>query len=185
MMMLGNNYGGLIIKIKTNDIPGFLNDLKTKWNAFNPQGPLSYTFLDDNFAALYASELRTQQIFSAFAVIAIIIAGLGLFGLSAFVIEQRTKEIGIRKVLGASVQNILLLVSREFLSLVVIAFFIAVPVAYWAMHQWLQGYAYRIDIGAGIFIIAGFSTVLIAVITISFQSVKAAIANPVKSLRTE
>lgn len=185
MMMLGNNYGGLIIKIKTNDIPGFLNDLKTKWNAFNPQGPLSYTFLDDNFAALYASELRTQQIFSAFAVIAIIIAGLGLFGLSAFVIEQRTKEIGIRKVLGASVQNILLLVSREFLSLVVIAFFIAVPVAYWAMHQWLQGYAYRIDIGAGIFIIAGFSTVLIAVITISFQSIKAAIANPVKSLRTE
>ncbi|MGN6353935.1 MAG: ABC transporter permease [Parafilimonas sp.] len=185
MMMLGNNYGGLIIKIKTNDIPGFLNDLKTKWNAFNPQGPLSYTFLDDNFAALYASELRTQQIFSAFAVIAIIIAGLGLFGLSAFVIEQRTKEIGIRKVLGASVQNVLLLVSKEFLTLVIIAFIIAVPVAYWAMHQWLQGYAYRIDIGAGIFIIAGFSTVLIAVITISFQSIKAAIANPVKSLRTE
>lgn len=185
MMMLGNNYGGLIIKIKTNDIPGFLNDLKTKWNAFNPQGPLSYTFLDDNFAALYASELRTQQIFSAFAVIAIIIAGLGLFGLSAFVIEQRTKEIGIRKVLGASVQNVLLLVSKEFLTLVIIAFIIAVPVAYWAMHQWLQGYAYRIDIGAGIFIIAGFSTVLIAIITISFQSIKAAIANPVKSLRTE
>lgn len=185
MMMLGNNYGGLIIKIKTNDIPGFLNDLKTKWNAFNPQGPLSYTFLDDNFAALYASELRTQQIFSAFAVIAIIIAGLGLLGLSAFVIEQRTKEIGIRKVLGASVQNVLLLVSKEFLTLVIIAFIIAVPVAYWAMHQWLQGYAYRIDIGAGIFIIAGFSTVLIAVITISFQSIKAAIANPVKSLRTE
>ncbi|MGN6213244.1 ABC transporter permease [Parafilimonas sp.] len=185
MMMLGNNYGGLIIKIKTNDIPGFLNDLKTKWNAFNPQGPLSYTFLDDNFAALYASELRTQQIFSAFAVIAIIIAGLGLFGLSAFVIEQRTKEIGIRKVLGASVQNVWLLVSKEFLTLVIIAFIIAVPVAYWAMHQWLQGYAYRIDIGAGIFIIAGFSTVLIAVITISFQSIKAAIANPVKSLRTE
>lgn len=185
MMMLGNNYGGLIIKIKTNDIPGFLNNLKTKWNAFNPQGPLSYTFLDDNFASLYASELRTQQIFSAFAVIAIIIAGLGLFGLSAFVIEQRTKEIGIRKVLGASVQNVLLLVSKEFLTLVIIAFIIAVPVAYWAMHQWLQGYAYRIDIGAGIFIIAGFSTVLIAIITISFQSIKAAIANPVKSLRTE
>jgi putative ABC transport system permease protein len=185
MMMLGNNYGGLIIKIKTNDVTGFLNDLKTKWNSFNPQGPLSYTFLDDKFAALYASELRTQQIFSAFAVIAIIIAGLGLFGLSAFVIEQRTKEIGIRKVLGASVQNVLLLVSKEFLSLVMIAFIISIPVTYWAMHKWLENYAYRINISATVFAAAGIAALLIALITISFQAIKAAIANPVKSLRTE
>ncbi len=185
MMMLGRNYGGLIIKIKTNDVTGFLNDLKTKWNTFNPQGPLSYTFLDDKFAALYASELRTQQIFSAFAVIAIIIAGLGLFGLSAFVIEQRTKEIGIRKVLGASVQNVLLLVSKEFLSLVLVAFIISIPVTYWAMHKWLENYAYRINISATVFIVAGIVALLIALITISFQAIKAALANPVKSLRTE
>jgi len=185
MMMLGGNYGALIIKIKTNDVSGFLNDLKTKWDGFNPQGPLSYTFLDDKFAALYASELRTQQIFSSFAIIAIIIAGLGLFGLSAFVIEQRTKEIGIRKVLGASVQNVLMLVSKEFLSLVVVAFILAIPVTWWAMHKWLENYAYRINISIGIFIIAGATAVIIALITISFQAIKAAVSNPVKSLRTE
>ena len=185
MMMLGNNKGGIIIKIKTTDITGFLNDLKTKWDSFNPEGPLSYNFLDDKFSALYASEIRTQQIFSAFAIIAIIIAALGLFGLSAFVIEQRTKEIGIRKVLGASVQNVLLLVSKEFLLLVVIAFIISIPVTYWAMQKWLESYAYRIDVSASVFIVAGITALLVALITISFQSIKAAIANPVKSLRTE
>lgn len=185
MMMLGGNYGGLVVKIKTTEVTGFLNDLKTKWNSFSPKGPLSYYFLDEKFASLYASELRTQQIFSAFALIAILIAALGLFGLSAFVIEQRTKEIGIRKVLGASVQQLLLLVSREFLALVVIAFLIAIPATYWAMHKWLESYAYRIEIGTGVFVMAGCVAVLIALLTISFQAVKAAISNPVKSLRTE
>ena len=185
MMMMGKNYGGVIIKIKTNDVTGFLNDLKTKWDSFNPQGPLSYSFLDDNFKNLYTSELRTQQIFSAFAVIAIIIATLGLFGLSAFVIEQRTKEIGIRKVLGASVPNVLLLVSKDFLSLVIIAFIISIPITYWAMYKWLENYAYRIHISIGVFAAAGITAVLIALITISFQAVKAALANPVKSLRSE
>jgi len=122
MMMLGNNYGGLVIKINTTDVKGFLSDLKKEWDSFNPEGALDYTFLDDNFAKLYASEIRAQKIFSVFAIIAIIIASLGLFGLSAFVIEQRTKEIGIRKVLGASIQNVLLLVSKDFLLLVGIAF---------------------------------------------------------------
>ncbi len=185
MMLLGNNYGGLIIKIKTTDVTSFLSDLKTKWNSFNPQGPLSYNFLDEKFAALYASELRTQQIFSAFAILAIIIATLGLFGLSAFVIEQRTKEIGIRKVLGASVQNVLVLVSKEFLSLVLIAFIISIPVTFWAMDKWLQDYAYRINIAWWVFALGGIVALLIAVITISFQAIKAAIANPVNSLRTE
>jgi putative ABC transport system permease protein len=185
MMVLGNNYGGLVVKIKTAEVTGFLDDLKTKWNAFSPKGPLSYYFLDEKFASMYASELRTQQIFSSFSFIAILIAALGLFGLSAFVIEQRTKEIGIRKVLGASVQQLLLLVSKEFLALVVIAFIISIPVTYWAMHKWLEGYAYRIDIGTGVFVLAGFIAVMIALITISFQAVKAALSNPVKSLRTE
>ena len=129
-MMLGNNYGGLVIKINTTDVKGFLSDLKKEWDSFNPEGALDYTFLDDNFAKLYASEIRAQKIFSAFAIIAIIIASLGLFGLSAFVIEQRTKEIGIRKVLGASIQNVLLLVSKDFLLLVGIAFLISVPVTW-------------------------------------------------------
>ena len=146
---------------------------------------MTYYFVDEKFADLYASEVRTQQIFSVFAVLAVIIAGLGLFGLSAFVIEQRTKEIGIRKVLGASVQNVLLLVSKEFLSLVVVAFIISVPVTFWAMSKWLQDYAYRINIAWWIFGLAGIIALLIAVITISFQAVKAAMANPVRSLRTE
>ncbi|HRI21651.1 MAG TPA: FtsX-like permease family protein, partial [Panacibacter sp.] len=185
MMMLGGNYGGLIVKIKTTNVEGFLSDLKKQWSSFNPAGPLEYNFLDEKFASLYASEQRTQQIFSVFAVLAIIIASLGLFGLSAFAIEQRTKEIGIRKVLGASVQNVLVLVSKEFLMLVIIAFLISIPVTWWAMHAWLKDFAYRIDITATVFIIAGIAVVLIAFLTISFQSVKAAIANPVKSLRTE
>jgi putative ABC transport system permease protein len=185
MMKLGGNFGGLILKIKTTDINGFLANLKKQWNAFNPEGPLGYTFLDDTFAKLYASEIRTQQIFNAFAVIAILIASLGLFGLSAFVIEQRTKEIGIRKVLGASVQSVLLLVSKEFLSLVVIAFIISIPVTWWAMHKWLQDFAYRINISWWIFAIAGILAIFIAALTISFQAIRAAVANPVKSLRTE
>ncbi len=185
MMVLGRNFGGFIIKIKTSDVTGFISDLKKYWNSFSPQGPLNFSFLDETFAALYANEERTQQIFSSFSVIAIIIAALGLFGLSAFVIEQRTKEIGIRKVLGASVQQVLLLVSKEFLSLVVIAFAISIPVTWLAMHKWLESYAYRINIGAGVFAIAGMTAILIALITISFQAMKAAVANPVKSLRAE
>ena len=185
LMMLGGNFGGLIVKIHGTDVKGFLADLKKQWNAFNPPGPLEYNFLDEKFAALYATEQRTKQIFSAFAILAIVIASLGLFGLSAFVIEQRTKEIGIRKVLGASVQQVLLLVSKEFLLLVGIAFIISVPVTWWAMNAWLKDFAYRIHIGAGVFIAAGLTAILIAFLTISFQAIKAAIANPVKSLRTE
>ncbi|HUZ58539.1 MAG TPA: ABC transporter permease [Hanamia sp.] len=185
MMMLGNNSGGLVIKINTSDVKGFLADLKKQWDSFNPEGPLDYTFLDDNFAKLYASEIRTQKIFSAFAIIAIIIASLGLFGLSAFIIEQRTKEIGIRKVLGASVENVLLLVSKDFLMLVGIAFLISVPVTWWAMHNWLQDFAYRINIHWWVFALAGIVAILISVLTISFQAIKAAVANPIDSLRME
>lgn len=185
MMMLGNNYGGIVIKINTSNVNGFLSDLKKQWDSFNPAGPLDYTFLDDNFAKLYASEIRTQHIFSAFAIIAIIIASLGLFGLSAFMIEQRKKEISIRKVLGASVQNVLLLVSKDFLMLVGIAFLISVPVTWWAMHKWLQDFAYRINIHWWVFVLAGIIAILISVLTISFQAIKAAVANPVKSWKTE
>jgi putative ABC transport system permease protein len=185
MMLLGHNKGGFIIKIKMNDIPDFINDLKKDWNSFFPLGPLTYNFLDNKFNALYASEEQTSHIFSAFTVVAIIIAALGLFGLSAFIIEQRTKEIGIRKVLGASVQQVLLLVSGEFLSLIGISFALSIPVTWLAMHKWLENFAYRIHISWWVFLVAAGIAIVIALLTVSFQAIKAAIANPVKSLRTE
>ena len=185
-MTLGGNYGGLIVKIKTNTgVTALLDDLRAKWNSFSPQGPFSYTFLNDKFAALYASELRTQKIFSVFAVLAIVIASLGLFGLSAFSIEQRTKEIGIRKVLGASVGSVVYLFSKEFIVLIGIAFAIATPVAWYFMHKWLQDFAYRVSISWWILFISGVLALLIAVLTVGFQAIKAGTANPVKSLRTE
>ncbi|MEI9807066.1 MAG: ABC transporter permease [Bacteroidota bacterium] len=185
MMRLGNTQSGLIAKVKTADVKELLGDIKKQWDAFNPGAPFSYYFLDDKFASLYASEQRTGQIFTAFAIIAIVIASLGLFGLVAFITEQRSREIGIRKVLGASVRGVLLLVSKEFLLLVAISFIISVPVTWWAMHQWLQDFAYRIHISWWVFAIAGLLALLIALVTISFQSIKAAVANPVKSLKTE
>jgi putative ABC transport system permease protein len=185
MMMLGGNYGGLLIKIKSGDVKGFLSDLKKQWVSFNPPGPLGYNFLDDKFASLYASEQRTQKIFSAFALLAIIIACMGLFGLATYTAEQRTKEIGIRKVLGASAGGIMQLLSKDFLLLVLISFMISIPVSWWAMNKWLQDFAYRVEIGWWVFAAAGVLLFFIALLTISFQAIKAAIANPVKSLRTE
>ena len=185
IMMLGNNYGGLIVKIKTDNVKGFIADLKKQWDSFNPSGALDYTFLDDKFASLYAAELSTGQIFTSFTVIAILIASLGLFGLAAFSTELRTKEIGIRKVLGASVNQLLVLVSKDFLILVAIAFLISVPVTWWAMNNWLQDFAYRIKINVWIFPLSGVLAVLIALLTTSFQAIKASVANPVNSLRSE
>ncbi len=185
MMMLGGNYGGLILKIKTKDVPGLLAGLKKQWDSFNPDGPFSYSFLNDDFAKLYEGELRTQKIFSTFALLAIIIASLGLFGLSAFIIEQRTKEIGIRKVLGASLESVLLLVSKEFLGLVGIAFLVSIPFSYWVMHNWLQDFANRIHISGWVFALAGLLSIFIALITISFQTIKTALTNPAKTIRAE
>ena len=147
--------------------------------------PFSYRFLDDSFNEMYNSEQRVGKIAMIFSILAIFIACLGLFGLATFIAEQRTKEIGIRKVLGASVNGIVQLLSKDFLKLVLIAFVIAVPISWWAMHRWLQDFAYRINISWWIFIIAGFLALVIALLTISFQAIKAAIANPVKSLKTE
>jgi putative ABC transport system permease protein len=185
MMLLGNNYGGLILKIKTKDINGFLTDLKKQWNAFSPLGPLCYNFLDNKFASLYEKEQRTQQIFSFFTIIAIIIASLGLFGLSAFVIEQRTKEIGIRKVLGASVTEITFMLSKEFTKWVLIGNVIAWPVTFYFLYKWLEDFAYKMEISLWIFVISGLLTMVIALVTVGWQAVKAALANPVDSLRSE
>jgi putative ABC transport system permease protein len=179
------NYGRISVKIAGSDIPSALAHIESTWKKFLPDAPYQFTFLDENFARLYTSEERQKTLFTLFACLAIFIACLGLFGLSAFAISQRIKEIGIRKVLGANISTIVTLLSKDFLKLVVISAIIAFPVAWYAMNKWLQDFAYRITIPWWIFLIAGIIAAVIALITISFQAIKAAISNPVKSLRTE
>lgn len=179
------NYGRISVKIAGNNMTAALAHIESTWKKFLPETPFDYTFMDENFDRLYESEQRQGTIFTIFAGIAIAIACLGLFGLSAFAITQRIKEIGIRKVIGASVPNIVTLLSKDFLKLVVIAAVIAFPVAWYAMHNWLQDFAYRSTIPWWIFAGAGIIAAAIALFTISFQAVKAATANPVKSLRSE
>ena len=173
------------IKLSTQNLPKTIAAIENKWNALIPARPFSYYFLDEFFDKQYRTEERFGKLFLNFSVLAIIISCLGLLGLASYSTMQRTREIGIRKVLGASVPNIVNLLSREFLKLVAIAILIASPVAWFAMHGWLQDFAYRIEIGWWIFLIAGLIAVLIALATVSFQAIKAAIANPVKSLRVE
>lgn len=185
MLLLGNNYGGMLVKVNTSDVRGFIDDVKKKWESLGASGPFAYYFLDDRFAGLYNTELRTGRLFTAFTLIAILIAGLGLFGLAAYIVEQRTREIGIRKVLGASVSSVLLLVSKEFLLLVGLAFLIAAPITWWGMHRWLQDFAYRAPFSWWIFPLAGAAALILTLLTISFQAMKAAIASPIKSLRSE
>ncbi|MEO8415728.1 MAG: FtsX-like permease family protein, partial [Ginsengibacter sp.] len=151
----------------------------------NPAYPFEYKFVDDQFNAQFLSETLISKLSRVFASLAIIISCLGLFGLAAYMAERRTKEIGVRKVLGASVANITTLLSRDFLKLVVISFVIASPVAWWAMGKWLQTYSYRIKIEWWVFAGTGLLCIVIAIATVSYQAIKAAIANPVKSLRTE
>jgi putative ABC transport system permease protein len=185
MMLLGNNNGQVIAKVAATDISAFLTDVKKDWAAFSSGTPFTYSFLDERFEALYTAEKKTGQLFSLFAIVSILIASLGLFGLVAYTTEQRTREIGIRKVLGASVQQVLILVSKDFLYLVLIAFVIAIPATWWAMTKWLEDFAYRTTVSWWIFLAAGIVALLIAVFTVSIQAIKAALANPVKSLRSE
>ncbi len=175
----------ICIKTDTKDLASTINAVKTKYATFFPGNYFDYYFLDEKFNEQYKNDMLFGNIFSIFASFAIFIACLGLLGLSLFATAQRTKEIGVRKVLGASVSNIILLLSKDFIRLVIIAFVIASPVAWFIMHNWLQDFAYRINISWWIFFAAGLLAVIIALTTISFQAIKAAIANPVKSLRTE
>ena len=182
---LGKNTGLATFKVNTANINGLLNQIENKWKALAPGMPFSYRFLDDSFNEMYRAEQRVGKIAMIFSVLAILIACLGLFGLATFIAEQRTKEIGIRKVLGASVQGIAKLLSKDFIKLVVIAFVIATPLGWWFMQKWLQEFVYRINISWWVFAVAGFAALMIALVTVSFQAIKAAIANPVNSLRTE
>jgi putative ABC transport system permease protein len=162
-----------------------LASIESTFKKYSPAYPFEYSFLDEVFAKEYRTETIIGKLSLIFTAIAILISCLGLFGLAAYSAIKRTKEIGVRKVLGASVSNIVALLSKDFIMLVVIAIVIAAPLAYFIMHRWLQDFAYRTNISLLIFIAAGLLAVMIALATISFQAIKAAIANPVKSLRTE
>lgn len=181
----GNFYNNVSIKITGNNIAATLDKIRKTSQAYLPETPYQYTFLDENFARLYENEQRQANIFIIFACIAIFIACLGLFGLSAFAITQRVKEIGVRKVLGANLNTIVTLLSKDFLRLVLIAALFAFPVAWYAMNAWLQAFAYRIQIQLWVFLFAAILAAIIAFVTVSFQAIKAALANPVQSLRTE
>jgi putative ABC transport system permease protein len=178
-------FNTIMVRLSGKNMPQTLAFLAEKWKVIAPHRPFEYEFMDEEFNRLYTSETRIGKAFSVFAFLAIFLACLGLFGLATFTILQRTKEIGIRKVLGASVSQIVALLSKDFIKLVFIAFVIALPVAWYAMNQWLQDFAYRIDISWWIFALAGILALLIALLTVSFQAIRAALANPVKSLRTE
>lgn len=182
---LGKESRSITVRLSTDNIPLVLSQIKNKWEALTQSEPLTYSFIDEEFNNQYSAEQQTGKIFITFAMLAIFIACLGLLGLAAYAAEQRTKEIGIRKVLGATVSNITGMLSKDFLKLVLIASVIAFPVAWWGMNKWLQIFAYRIDISWWVFMAAGTTAMFIALATVSFQAIKAAVANPVKSLRAE
>ena len=175
----------LAVKIKAGNTQETIKQLEDKWKVLMPEQPFRYSFLDEQLKTSYAEEKRSGQLFSVFSALAIIIACVGLFGLSAYTASLRTKEIGVRKVLGASVMGVTILLSKEFTKLVLIAFVLAVPLAWWMMDKWLTSFAYRISIGVGSFLLAGVAALGIAWLTVSYQSIKAALVNPVKSLRGE
>jgi putative ABC transport system permease protein len=173
------------IKISTANIASSMQSIKKIWEQTFPNYVYEYRFLDDKIASFYKQENQLAQLYKIFAAIAIFLSCLGLYGLASFMAVQRIKEVGIRKVLGATTSNIVYLFSKEFIILISIAFVISVPIAWYFMHGWLQDYAYRIDLGWWVFMVGGLASVLIALVTISFQAIKAAVANPVESLRSE
>ena len=178
-------YNLVAVKVRAEKLNETLAFIRQAVARFAPEAPFDTSFLDQNFAMLYQSEQKVGEIFSYISALAIIIACLGLLGLAAFTVERRTKEVGVRKVLGASVADIVALLSKDFVKLVVIANFIAWPVAYLVMNNWLQDFAYRVDLAWWIFALAGGLALFIALLTVSTQAIKAALANPVEVLRYE
>jgi putative ABC transport system permease protein len=185
VMHLSSSESIVSVKIKAGDVKKALDQITATWKQFAPNQPIRYTFMDERFASMYADVQRMGRIFTSFAVLAIMIACLGLFALAAFMAEQRSKEIGIRKVLGATIGNITAMLSMNFVKLVFIAIVIATPIAYYAMTQWLQDFTYRVQLSWWMFALAGGAAIMIALATVSYQSIKAALMNPVKSLKAE
>lgn len=175
----------LSLKVSGDDLPATIAQVESIWEKLAPHRPFLYSFLDEDFNAQYQSDFRFRRIFTTFSVLAILIACLGLLGLATYTAEQRTKEIGVRKVLGADVASIVTLLSKDFVKLVLVAIVIATPVSWYAMNRWLEGFAYQVSVHWWTFAIAGVLAVVVALVTISFQSIKAALMNPVKSLRSE
>lgn len=184
VLTMGYNTGAISIRVNTANLPSLLSQIKSKWASFAPAVQMNYSFMDQDFDNSYRSEQRVGTIFTIFTSLAIVIACLGLFGLAAYAAEQRTKEIGIRKVLGADIAAITTMLSKDFVKLVIIAILIFSPLAWYVMHLWLQDFAYRVSIQWWVFAVAALAAMLIAIVTVSFQSIKAAIANPVESLRS-
>ena len=184
-LQLGRSNGMACIRYKGAETASVVAALEKNWKSLAPDQPFSYRFLDDSFARMYSTETRIGKIAGIFGLLSILVSCLGLFGLGAFTTEQRTKEIGIRKVLGASVTSVVGLLSRDFLKLILISLVIATPVAWYFMKQWLSDFAYRIDISAWVFVVAGLLAIAVAFLTVGYQSIKAALMNPVKSLRNE
>jgi len=187
VLRLGENieWGQALVKTQPGKTKEALASLEKICKELNPKFPFTYKFSDDEYAKLYSSEQVVDKLANYFAFLAIFISCLGLLGLVMFTAEQRTKEFGIRKVLGASPVTLFNLLSKEFLLLVLIALIIASPLAWMFMHNWLQDYAYKINISWWVFVIAGITAIIIALITVSFQAIKTSLANPIKSLRTE
>jgi len=186
LILLPNRYGGFIfVRTKPGNTDATINALGKICQQLNPAYPFDYAFLDEDLANLYKGEQRIGSLFNVFAILAIFISCLGLYGLSAFIAEQRTKEIGVRKVLGASIFNIVYLLSTNFTRVIVIAIFIAIPISWYIVHQWLQGFAFHVDIAWWIFALAAFAALFIAWCTVSYEAIKSAVANPVTSLRSE
>jgi putative ABC transport system permease protein len=185
MRILADNYRLLSLEVQTANLQQTIGAVEKTWKELVPHRPLEYSFLDESFNRQYQTERKFGQVFGIFSAIAIVVACLGLFGLALFSVQQRTKEIGIRKVLGASAGSVAVLLSKEFVKHVLVAACIATPVAWIAMHDWLEGFAFKIEISWWMFAAAALLTLLIALLTVSFQAIKAAVANPVKSLRTE
>lgn len=184
-MVLGTEASVLALKLKSTNMSESIESLTHVWDKFAPHQPIRYSFLDERYAAMYADVQRMGKIFTSFAVLAILVACLGLFALSAFMVEQRSKEISVRLVLGASVNSVFQLLTWNFIRLVIIAFAIATPLAWYLMNQWLEDYAYRTEISWDVFVITGSLAIMIALLTISYQSLRAAWINPVTNLKAE
>ncbi len=186
VMFLGRDFSrDFMLRINSNDMQATLDRIEMVWKQRMPDRPFNYHFLDDDYNKLYLAEQRTSKLFGVAAGLAIILACLGLFGLAAFTTVQRTKEIGIRRVLGANVSDITILVAKSFLQLVGIAIVIAIPLAWWAGNKWLQDFTFRIPVQSNVFIATAIITALIALCTVGYHTIRAALTNPVKSLRTE
>jgi putative ABC transport system permease protein len=175
----------VLVRFKSGHLTQTVAGFKKLFKKTIPNSVFEYTFLDKYLNTLYAADQQMARIILIFSILAIMVASLGLFGLTSYMTEQRTKEIGIRKVLGASVTGIVAMLSKDFLKLVGLGFLIAIPIAWYAMHRWLQNFAYHIHIGIGVFLLAGILAMIIALATVSWQSIRAALMNPVESLRNE